>query len=240
MDGQDGAGAARANGGGAEGPRPREKCAEACLDLLLIEMLRYYGGGSPAPSAAPPASQANPSTAGSASAPKPLKGGLGLEAMGFQVGSQLVERYARRRARFLDTLDVVKFLCKEFWTEVFKKQVDNLKTNHRGIFVLHDGHFRWLRLASAAKSMGDGAATMGADAAAADGTAGGGRGAVAVHAPPDRDAGSKHIAQLLRFPCGLIRGALFALGIDAVVTAEAAAQLPACSFTVKIAQGLSR
>jgi hypothetical protein len=30
-----------------------------------------------------------------------------------------------------DPLEVVKFMCKEFWIAVFKKQVDNLRTNHR-------------------------------------------------------------------------------------------------------------
>ncbi len=28
-------------------------------------------------------------------------------------------------------LDVMKFICKEFWAEVFRKSVDNLRTNHR-------------------------------------------------------------------------------------------------------------
>ena len=35
-------------------------------------------------------------------------------------------------------LEAVKFLCKEFWTEVFRKQIDKLQTNHRGVFVLKD------------------------------------------------------------------------------------------------------
>lgn len=26
---------------------------------------------------------------------------------------------------------MIKFLCKELWTLVFRKQIDNLKTNHR-------------------------------------------------------------------------------------------------------------
>ena len=54
-----------------------------------------------------------------------------LDSMGFQVGCQLGERYSKNKARSEDTLDIVKFLCKEFWTEVFKKQIDNLKTNHK-------------------------------------------------------------------------------------------------------------
>lgn len=40
-------------------------------------------------------------------------------------------RFSRDRPRFNDTLDVIKFLCKDLWMLVFRKQVDNLKTNHR-------------------------------------------------------------------------------------------------------------
>lgn len=40
-------------------------------------------------------------------------------------------RYSRDRPRLGDTLDVIKFVCKDFWQAVFHKQVDNLKTNHR-------------------------------------------------------------------------------------------------------------
>lgn len=42
-------------------------------------------------------------------------------------------------------LEAVKFLCKEFWTEVFRKQIDKLQTNHRGVFVLKDLELKWLR-----------------------------------------------------------------------------------------------
>lgn len=54
-----------------------------------------------------------------------------LESLGYRVGQGLVERFSRDRPRFSDTLDVIKFLCKDLWTLVFRKQVDNLKTNHR-------------------------------------------------------------------------------------------------------------
>jgi Transport protein particle (TRAPP) component len=40
-------------------------------------------------------------------------------------------RFSRDRPRFTDTLDVIKFLCKDLWMLVFRKQIDNLKTNHR-------------------------------------------------------------------------------------------------------------
>lgn len=40
-------------------------------------------------------------------------------------------RYSKDKPRLGDTLEIIKFLCKDFWQAVFKKQVDNLKTNHR-------------------------------------------------------------------------------------------------------------
>lgn len=43
----------------------------------------------------------------------------------------LVFRFSRDRPRFNDTLDVIKFVCKDLWSLVFRKQIDNLKTNHR-------------------------------------------------------------------------------------------------------------
>ena len=54
-----------------------------------------------------------------------------LERLGFRVGQGLSERFSRDRPRFTDSLDVIKFLCKDLWMVVFKKQIDNLKTNHR-------------------------------------------------------------------------------------------------------------
>lgn len=43
----------------------------------------------------------------------------------------------------VDQLDIFKFICKEFWSFVFGKQVDNLKTNHRGVYVLQVQDFPW-------------------------------------------------------------------------------------------------
>ena len=54
-----------------------------------------------------------------------------IEAIGFQVGVRLIERYTRDRPRFSDTLEIIKFICKDFWMEVYKKQVDKLQTNNR-------------------------------------------------------------------------------------------------------------
>lgn len=42
--------------------------------------------------------------------------------IGFRTGRQLAERYTANRARLGEPLEVIKFVCKEFWTEVFRKQ----------------------------------------------------------------------------------------------------------------------
>ena len=65
-----------------------------------------------------------------------------LELLGYRVGLGLAERFSREKPRMNDTLDVIKFCCKDLWTIVFRKQIDNLKTNHRGVYVLTDNSFR--------------------------------------------------------------------------------------------------
>ena len=39
---------------------------------------------------------------------------------------------------FQTQLDIVKFLGLHFWNYVFGKQIDNLKTNNQGTFVIYD------------------------------------------------------------------------------------------------------
>lgn len=89
-----------------------------------------------------------------------------VERMGYSVGFRLCERLAQNKtfgavvsnnynqqsqsqpdpaqAVAASQLEAVKFLCKEFWMEVFRKQIDKLQTNHRGVFVLKDMELRWL------------------------------------------------------------------------------------------------
>ncbi|XP_071376025.1 trafficking protein particle complex subunit 6B, like isoform X3 [Centroberyx affinis] len=54
-----------------------------------------------------------------------------LEGMGFRVGQGLIERLTKDSPSFKDELDIMKFICKDFWTYVFRRQVDNLRTNHQ-------------------------------------------------------------------------------------------------------------
>ncbi|KAJ8107516.1 hypothetical protein OPT61_g8812 [Boeremia exigua] len=65
-----------------------------------------------------------------------------LEALGYRVGLGVVERFSRDSPRPTTPLDCIKFLCKDLWTLLFRKQIDNLKTNHRGIYVLTDNTFK--------------------------------------------------------------------------------------------------
>uniref|UniRef100_F6R0S8 Trafficking protein particle complex subunit 6A n=1 Tax=Monodelphis domestica TaxID=13616 RepID=F6R0S8_MONDO len=64
-----------------------------------------------------------------------------LEGMGFRVGQGLAERLPRGALAFREELDTIKFLCRDLWGAVFRKQTDNLRTNHQGTYVLQDNNF---------------------------------------------------------------------------------------------------
>jgi len=51
-------------------------------------------------------------------------------------------RLCKDRSIFNETLDVIKFVCKDLWAALWDKQVDNLRTNHRGVYVLQDNTFK--------------------------------------------------------------------------------------------------
>ncbi|KAH9523061.1 Trafficking protein particle complex subunit 6B [Bulinus truncatus] len=74
-----------------------------------------------------------------------------LEALGFRVGQSLIERLTKECSRFKDELDTMKFLCKDLWNLVYKKQIDNLRTNHQGVYVLQDNKFKFLVQMSSGK-----------------------------------------------------------------------------------------
>ncbi|GAA5885775.1 hypothetical protein JCM16303_006058 [Sporobolomyces ruberrimus] len=89
-----------------------------------------------------------------------------IEQIGFKLGYATAERLTRDRPRFPstlsstsssstttpttpsipipDTLESIKFICKDVWVSLFDKQVDNLRTNHRGVYVLLDNRLRFL------------------------------------------------------------------------------------------------
>lgn len=70
---------------------------------------------------------------------------LKLEGMGFDIGFRLAERLSRSHNWLhSDPIDLIKFVCSDFWTNVFGKRVDKLQTNSQGLYVLHDLAFRWI------------------------------------------------------------------------------------------------
>ncbi|KAL4370143.1 hypothetical protein AHAS_Ahas06G0036300 [Arachis hypogaea] len=156
--------------------------AESCVDSLLTEMVASYCNRF----------YAN----------KPELAARRIEAIGYQVGHQLSERYTMERPRFSDHLEAIKFICKDFWTELFKKQIDNLKTNHRGTFVLQDNKFPWLERISIDPS------TDKVNSAEDD----------SLTTAENKAAST--ISMHLYYPCGIIRGALSNLGITCAVTAD--------------------
>jgi len=130
-----------------------------------------------------------------------------IEAMGFDAGHRYATLLVKSKPNLPvplsdHPLEAVKFLCKDFWTSVFFKQVDKLQTNHRGVFVLKDLKFRWLtRFVSTS------------------------------------EASRTKAIKILAFPCGLIRGALKCLGIDASVSCDFLTdgrEVASCSFNIKV------
>jgi hypothetical protein len=131
-------------------------------------------------------------------------------------------RFSRDAPRPTTPLDIIKFLCKDLWTLLFRKQIDNLKTNHRGIYVLTDNTFKPLGRMSFDTKKYD--AALQAQLVAQTGDVGLGR-----------DANSQaRVQPFLYFPAGVIRGCLASLGITATVTADCAA-LPAATFQIRTA-----
>lgn len=131
--------------------------SSSALDFLLIELvplakrIASERDAAPVPRSSPSPDSAEDMASGvvlpSASASARTGAGAGatemdededlavvrhrLDVQGYRVGQGLVERFSRDRPRFNDTLDVIKFLCKDLWSLVFGKNIDNLKTNHR-------------------------------------------------------------------------------------------------------------
>jgi len=54
----------------------------------------------------------------------------------FNAGYRYMESVSRVHNVPLPALDRVKFLCREFWSKLFEKNMSRLQTNHRDMFVL--------------------------------------------------------------------------------------------------------
>eukprot|EP00531_Pseudo-nitzschia_arenysensis_P013362 CAMPEP_0116126400 /NCGR_PEP_ID=MMETSP0329-20121206/6313_1 /TAXON_ID=697910 /ORGANISM="Pseudo-nitzschia arenysensis, Strain B593" /LENGTH=201 /DNA_ID=CAMNT_0003620483 /DNA_START=75 /DNA_END=680 /DNA_ORIENTATION=+ len=118
--------------------------SDASFEFLMTEVMRYVERSTPPKGDSPE----DAIFAKEMAAAK-------MERMGYSVGFRLCERLSQNRIfsaggkdptsiAAAAQLEAVKFLCKEVWIEVFRKQIDKLQTNHRGVFVLKDMKLRWL------------------------------------------------------------------------------------------------
>jgi len=60
-----------------------------------------------------------------------------LERIGYDVGYRIVESIVEKhKFNSREPVDLVKFICKEFWEELFGKKMDKLQANNKGILTL--------------------------------------------------------------------------------------------------------
>lgn len=68
-----------------------------------------------------------------------------IENVGVQLGRRIIDVMTKDQLNVHQTqLEIIKFICVSFWPYLFGKQVDNLKTNNAGTFVLLDQNFKFL------------------------------------------------------------------------------------------------
>lgn len=66
-----------------------------------------------------------------------------IRDIGIKLGSRLTNllvftNNVNLNFKEMDLLLIMKFICRDVWKQLFGKQIDNLKTNHRGTFYLID------------------------------------------------------------------------------------------------------
>jgi len=187
---------------------PTRAVSETLFDFMHGEMIRYFAAQLAAVSGGSGGSTTGTGGKSSSNSDESRlvarRLHLKLESLGFSVGQRLVERCARDHPLLDAPLDIVKFVCKELWSVLFRKQIDKLQTNYKGIYVLHDLSFRWLQRV----------APLSTEQAEQD---------------PAQMAEQARVYTSLA--CGILRGALANLGLNASVKADLH-KLPAVQFTL--------
>lgn len=165
-------------------PMDRQKTASSsCVDYLIAETVRYYREQEKGEVHGPPMAAT-------------------LGAIGENLGKVFAERLSRDKPPMVSHLEIMKWICKEFWNAIFLKGIDNLRTNHKGTFVLRDTQFRWTRRVSQN-----------------------------VYGGVERLPYSLLCVDYLILPAAILQGALSTFGIEATVSADSTA-LPQVDFTV--------
>ena len=169
-------------------------------EYLVAEAVRYWRNS------------ASNNNASESETPSSSASSSRIAALGEEVGAALAELLTSRKKPPLSSqIEIVKWVCKDFWSAVFSKPIDNLKTNHKGTFVLRDTSFRWTKRVSQN-----------------------------VYGGVERVPGSVLCAEYLALPEALVKGALKAFGLDATVKAETTAGTTApgqVDFTLVMIEG---
>ena len=78
-----------------------------------------------------------------------------VESYGYSLGLKIAEvlLYKSSGNKVVDILDIMKFVCRDVWKCLYNKQMDNLRTNHRGTFVLVDNNYKLISLLNSSKGM---------------------------------------------------------------------------------------
>ena len=58
------------------------------------------------------------------------------EELGFELGRKAIHLVCKKdTTNKKEKIDVIRYICKEFWKFVFKSVVDKVKINHPGIYI---------------------------------------------------------------------------------------------------------
>lgn len=85
---------------------------------------------------------------------------LRVENHGYTLGLKVAELLLYKSNsthghKIVDILDIMKFVCRDVWKCLYNKQMDNLRTNHRGTFVLVDNHYKLIANLNSARGIQD-------------------------------------------------------------------------------------
>jgi hypothetical protein len=127
---------------------------------------------------------------------------------------KLTTRMTVARPPLATPLDIIKFICKDLFLHVYAKGIDNLRTNHKGTFVLQSHALPPLIPLSSYRGPANDLET-----------------AKLVRNCSSLASTSQLTQQHLIFPQALIQGAVTRLGMPAIVQAESSG-LPQCEWGV--------
>ena len=182
---------------------PQKQVASSCLEYLLLALVQQY------------------KKIGDENGWDENKLHTKLQEIGEHLGIRILEKLVKDHARFNRELDIIKFLCKDFWNHCFNKsQVDKLQTNHKGTYVIHDSYFPWIKKISSANSISSKSSS---------------------NNDKDKDKPNPNLLETkvallyLNVTAGMIRGAIKNLGKKATVTVDIP-QYPKCYFTIKMSK----